>query len=144
MNVRAAAEADLPKLSALHATSFAPAWDEKALKDLIAAGAMALVSENGFVMVRVAADEAEILTICVVSERRRMGEGRALLGAASARAFEAGAKRMFLEVACANTAARKLYEGFGFSEVGQRKAYYPGDALVLAAALPLLSHGKPA
>jgi len=146
MSIRAATDADLPRLVALHAISFTPAWDVKALKALMASGAEALLAADGFILIRVAADEAEILTICVAPQSRRQGQGRALLAAACARACEEGAKRMFLEVARENLAARKLYEGFGFSEVGQRKSYYPGagDALVLAAALPLVSHGKSA
>jgi ribosomal-protein-alanine N-acetyltransferase len=42
-------------------------------------------------------------------------------------------------VAAANLPARKLYEKYGFREVGLRKAYYEDgdDALVLSAVLPL-------
>jgi ribosomal protein S18 acetylase RimI-like enzyme len=43
-------------------------------------------------------------------------------------------------VAAQNLPARKLYEKYGFREVGRRKAYYDDgdDALVLAAVLPLV------
>jgi len=44
------------------------------------------------------------------------------------------ARRVHLEVRESNTAARKLYERWGFREVGRRKSYYSGppeDALLL-------------
>jgi ribosomal-protein-alanine N-acetyltransferase len=88
-------------------------------------------------LARVAADEAEILTIGVAPEARRLGVGRGLLAAAMRRAASAGAAAMFLEVASTNTPARALYENAGFVRVGRRARYYPngGDALVLRADL---------
>jgi len=52
----------------------------------------------------------------------------------------AGARRLLLEVASGDAAARALYAGAGFVEVGRRTRYYPRgavaeDALVLALRL---------
>ncbi|MBM4295331.1 MAG: GNAT family N-acetyltransferase, partial [Deltaproteobacteria bacterium] len=70
--------------------------------------------------------------------RRRRGVGRALLAEALRRAREEGAGAAWLEVRPSNTDALKLYESFGFMEVGVRPKYYGDnqeDALVLFLAL---------
>jgi ribosomal-protein-alanine N-acetyltransferase len=96
----------------------------------------------------VAADEVEILTLAVRPDRRRRGAGTALVHAAARHAIGLGASQIFLEVAIGNAAARRLYSGLGFAEVGRRKAYYlkePAkreDALILRSNLPLSPLGK--
>ena len=91
----------------------------------------------GFVMVRAAADEAEILTIAVAAEARRRGTGRALLAAAARGALTQGATRLHLEVASNNETARKFYADAGFIQTGRRACYYPdgADALLLSHLL---------
>jgi ribosomal-protein-alanine N-acetyltransferase len=91
----------------------------------------------GFVLARVAADEAEILTLAVVPAARRQGHGEALLAGAMAAAVARGAGAMFLEVSEQNEAARALYAAAGFAEAGRRRGYYPdgSDALVLKRGL---------
>jgi Fur family ferric uptake transcriptional regulator len=78
---------------------------------------------------------------------RRGGQARALVADAAAQAHGQGATAMFLEVSQTNEAARALYEGLGFREVGRRKGYYrtdpPEDALTLRAELPLTAWAKP-
>jgi ribosomal-protein-alanine N-acetyltransferase len=91
----------------------------------------------GFAMGRVAAGEAEVLTLAVRPAARRTGAGRALMGALAAEAAGRGAAALVLEVAEGNQAARGLYAGLGAVEVGRRRRYYPdgSDALVLRAEL---------
>ena len=79
---------------------------------------------RGFVLSRLAADEAEILTIAVEGASRGRGVGRALLDEALRQASNAGAKAMFLEVGKDNAPALALYERFGFVKVGERAGYY--------------------
>jgi ribosomal-protein-alanine N-acetyltransferase len=101
-------------------------------------GVFALFCEAGGVLVaRVAADQAEILTLAVTPPARRGGLGRALVQQAADHAHEAGAARLFLEVGCANAAARALYARCGFLPVGLRRRYYAdgGDAVVMALDL---------
>ncbi len=88
---------------------------------------------GGFVLARVAADEAEILTLAVLPDSRRQGLGAALLTAALAEARRRGAASMVLEVATGNAPARALYVRHGFTEVGRRPAYYASgqNALIL-------------
>jgi len=138
-DARPATEADAPALAELHVSSFANGWTEEAIRQLLASpGTFGFCAENGFVLARVAAGEAEILTIAVRPSARRAGLGRRLVTAAAEQAARKGAQAMFLEVVTANAPARGLYEGLGFAEVGRRKAYFDGqDALVLKAGLPL-------
>ena len=128
-------------LAALHGAAF-PAgerWGRDAMAlQMELPGVFALIdSRGGMVMARVAADEAEILTLAVLPEQRRQGLGRALLTEAAAVAAGHGAVAMFLEVALRNVAARGLYEAMGFALVGQRRRYYADgdDALVLRKEL---------
>jgi ribosomal-protein-alanine N-acetyltransferase len=151
---RPARDGDVAELAQIHKACFAEAWDEGALRDLVASGAHALVAQRagcaaaGFVLVRAAADEAEILTLAVAPGLRRRGLGRMLVTEAARWAAQAGAARLFLEVGAGNAAARALYCALGFAEAGRRKAYYrgggkpPEDALILAAPLPLSGLGN--
>ncbi len=96
-----------------------------------------LDSRGGFALLRVMADEAEVLTIGVVPSMRRQGIARALLDASMKEARGLGVLTMFLEVGVRNQAARALYEATGFKEVGRRRRYYASgeDALILRATL---------
>lgn len=142
-------DGDLSMLAEIHAAAFAQSWSARAIAELLATpGTFAFHSEHGFVLARVAAGEAEILTLAVRPERRRHGTGAALVRAAANEAMAHGAVQIFLEVALGNAAARALYTGLGFGEVGQRKAYYASgpdnreDALILRSKLPLSPLGK--
>ena len=139
MSEARATEADIPALAALHASAFAKGWTEESLHQLLTSpGAFGFLTENGFILARVAAGEAEILTIAVRPAARRAGLGRKLVLAAAKQAARDGAAAMFLEVVTGNLPAHGLYESLGFAEVGVRKAYFDGqDALVLKADLPL-------
>jgi ribosomal-protein-alanine N-acetyltransferase len=128
-------------LAAIHAAAFrdAEAWSAAVIAGQLAHPAcFALIDPaGGMLLARVAADEAEILTLGVAPAARRGGIGRGLVAAAMRRAAAAGAATMFLEVASTNTPARALYEAAGFVRVGRRARYYAngGDALVLRAEL---------
>ena len=129
----------------IHAAGFAYSWAQEELENLIsspnALGLAALDPVNsrlrGFVLSRLAADEAEILTIAVDPVLRKGGVGRDLLRAHLAEAAAVGARKMFLEVDADNSAALALYALFRFVQVGERKGYYkrpdgkPATALVM-------------
>lgn len=125
-------------LAALHAEAFSAPWDARAFADLLAQpGVLLRIEADGFILIRVVLDEAEILTLAVRPGARRQGLGRRLVERACVAAKDAGAETLFLEVAEDNAAARVLYARAGFVEIGRRKAYYAGpdarriDALVL-------------
>ena len=97
--------------------------------------------ESGLVIVRCAADEAEIVNLAVVPLVQRSGLGRKLMQAAETFAAGNGATRMFLEVALDNIPARQLYARLGYTMVGRRRGYYKRaggsrmDALILFKSL---------
>jgi [ribosomal protein S18]-alanine N-acetyltransferase len=132
-----ATQAHAAALSAVHAAAFPPAesWGEDAISlQLVLPGAFGFLDQRGGMLLgRVAADDAEVLTLAVAPAVRRCGIATGLLYAAMAEARSCHATRLFLEVAIANDAARALYGRFGFSEVGQRRRYYAdgGDAALL-------------
>ncbi len=141
MTPQAATAADAAALAQLHAAAFPPAeaWGEDAISLMLGqpGGYGLWLPGQGFVLARVAADEAEILTLAVVPAARRQGLGGALMAGAMTAAAAQGACTMFLEVAEPNTAARVLYHGLGFNEAGRRPRYYAdgSDALVLKRGL---------
>jgi [ribosomal protein S18]-alanine N-acetyltransferase len=130
---------DLDRLAALHATCFADAWSHDFLGRLLEGPGVQgwLADDDAFLLLRVVADEAEVLSIGTRPDARRAGLARALVRHAIATAQTHGATRLFLEVAADNVAALALYRAHGFAEVGRRSAYYAGgiDALVLARRL---------
>ncbi|MDR3532777.1 MAG: GNAT family N-acetyltransferase [Rhodopila sp.] len=129
--------ADCDVMAAIHATAFpAPdAWSRDVFSLQLALPNVAglLHPSGGTILLRVAADEAEILTLAVTPTARRGGIGTALLLEAATLAGSMGARTIFLEVSVANIAARRLYSGAGFIETGRRPHYYSdnSDALVL-------------
>jgi len=133
--------AHVPVLAAIHATAFdrREAWGSDAIGlQLAMAGVFGLIdARGGMVLARVAADEAEVLTLAVEPTQRRQGIATGLLSAAIDQARGRGARAMLLEVSVNNDAARALYARAGFVEVGRRPRYYAdgSDALILRAAL---------
>ena len=121
----------------IHAQSFPHPWSAEEFESLLAgrdviAHAVSLPSSfwrlnnepSGFVLSRQAADQAEILTIAVTPKARGKGLGAALLAAHLPTLAALRVKSLFLEVEAGNKAAIRLYESFGFRQVGERKAYY--------------------
>lgn len=134
-------------LTALHAACFDDSWSAGAMADVLASpGAFACVAlpddaaepaPVGFALARVAADEAELLSLGVVPTSRRRGAARALLDAIIRQAQRRGAVTLFLEVAETNDAARLLYAANGFVAVGRRPDYYQRPNAAPVAALTL-------
>jgi ribosomal-protein-alanine N-acetyltransferase len=140
---RRATQLDTEVLAAIHARAFsaAEAWSRDVFDLQLAMPNVfgLLHPDGGLILVRVAADEAEILTLAVVPGVRRRGLGRVLLLEATDTAATLGVRAVFLEVSVANIAARALYTKAGFVQAGQRRQYYSdlSDALVLRLDLEL-------
>jgi ribosomal-protein-alanine N-acetyltransferase len=140
--LRSQAAADCARI---HAAGFAYPWGATELENMIsdpnAIGTAAVdpvtAKLRGFALSRLAADEAEILTIAVDPALRKTGVGRDLLRAHLAQVAAAGVAWLFLEVDENNGPALALYARFGFVKVGERQGYYkrpdgkPAAALVM-------------
>jgi ribosomal-protein-alanine N-acetyltransferase len=78
----------------------------------------------GFAVSRLAADEAEILSIAVAASHRGRGLSRNLLLTHLGHLAGRGVRTVFLEVEENNQPARRLYQGAGFGVAGRRERYY--------------------
>lgn len=137
---------DATALAAIHADCFAQDWgaDEFAalLRDpnvfglvVRRANIYGTRSAVGFVLMRTAADEAEILTIAVQPRHQGRGLARQVIEAAFRRLYRDRITRVFLEVDAGNEPALALYRKLGFRKVGERKGYYRSSSTPEASAL---------
>lgn len=128
--VRPAMKDDARHLADIHAACFPVGWDSQYFGAWLAReDAFAVVAEEGgapvaFGLALAAGEDAELLTIGCLPERRRSGLGKTVFGALDAQAGERGLVRWVLEVAVGNHAAIALYGGAGFETIGLRKDYY--------------------
>ena len=142
-----ATQRDVAAIAALHAASFNRGWSEdeidRLLLDRNVLTHRAVVGSRmvGFILSRMVAGEAEILSVAVHSTQRGKGVARQLLTLHLRRLAGLGTRVVFLEVDEGNAAARRLYRRAGFQEAGRRAGYYLGAdgnqsaALVLRRAL---------
>jgi ribosomal-protein-alanine N-acetyltransferase len=91
----------------------------------------------GYAGVFVVGPEADVQTVAVARAEQGRGVGRVLVTALAAHARERGAGVLHLEVRADNSAARALYEGLGFAQVGRRRDYYGRgrDAVLMSRSL---------
>lgn len=131
-------------LAALHRAAFTMPrpWSADEFAALLSAPQSFLLAEpSGFLLGRVIADEAELLTLAVAPQARRQGTGARLVARFAETARARGATTAFLEVAASNLPARALYAAAGWIEAGRRPRYYHApdggteDALVMTRSL---------
>jgi [ribosomal protein S18]-alanine N-acetyltransferase len=126
-------------LAAIHKAAFpGDPWSAADLAAFAADPAALLVARpEGFILLRVILDEAEILTFAVAPVAQGQGLGAALLSEALVQARARDVRRVFLEVAADNVPARALYARAGFVQAGLRRGYYPRSGRVAVDALLL-------
>ncbi|WP_378942003.1 GNAT family N-acetyltransferase [Paracoccus sp. R86501] len=134
------------RMAALHARCFTTPrpWTAAEFTGLLdSRGCFLLHDDHGFLLGRAIAGEAELLTLAVDPDARRMGTGRRLVARFASTAQRMDADDAFLEVASDNLAARALYSGTGWVEAGLRPDYYgPGtDAIVMRLTLRAAQKG---
>ena len=122
-------------------------WSKRIFVDCLRAGYQCWVLANKQQIVAhgvmsVAIGECHLLTLCVNPEFQRLGYGRKLFNLLLDRAHKLDAEICFLEVRASNEAGINLYRSLGFTQIGERKNYYPGndgreDALIMSRSLPL-------
>ncbi len=128
--VESASRRDAPKLAQLHGASFHRGWGEDEFETMLTER-NTLVNRLmmgrkiiGFAVSRMAADEAEILSIAVAASHRGRGLSRDLLLTHLGHLAGRGVRTVFLEVEENNAPARRLYERMGFAGAGRRERYY--------------------
>jgi ribosomal-protein-alanine N-acetyltransferase len=157
--------ADLDAVRAVEVAAYAHPWSQKHFHDSLQAGypAVMLLGETlpgdkpqtarpdgrvllGYLVAMPGVDEVHLLNITVAPAHQRQGWARFMLDALVLWSRGQGAQWLWLEVRQSNAAARRLYEGYGFSQVGLRKGYYPAgqlkreDAVVMS--LNLMTSGS--
>jgi [ribosomal protein S18]-alanine N-acetyltransferase len=125
---------DAPALERLHREDFSRPWSAAEFETLLLQPSVfgfAAVETGklkngavGFVLARLAAGEAEILTVAVSRACRRLGLGRRLMDAVLRELHAQRAEALFLEVDETNAPAIALYRRLGFANVGRREGYY--------------------
>jgi ribosomal-protein-alanine N-acetyltransferase len=121
---------DAADLAHIHSASFHRGWGEGEFERM-------LLERNtlvhrlrmgrkiiGFSVSRMAADEAEILSIAVAKTHRGRGLSNSLLLTHLGHLAGRGIRTVFLEVEENNQPARRLYGRAGFTVAGRRERYY--------------------
>ena len=132
---------DAAAFATLHGASFRRGWSEdefeRLLLDRSVLAHRATLGEQpvGFIISRIAAGEAEILSVAVARAQQGRGLARRLLDLHLRRLAGLGVRAVFLEVDDDNAPARRLYARSAFRQVGRREGYYsrPGNASATAA-----------
>ena len=128
--VEPASQRDAARLAQLHGASFHRGWGEGEFEAMLRERNTLVHRLRlgrkviGFAVSRMAADEAEILSIAVDSGHRGRGLSRDLLLTHLGHLAGRGVRSVFLEVEENNQPARRLYQRAGFAVVGRRERYY--------------------
>ena len=114
------------------------AWSETEFSAMLSASnAVSVTCDAGFAVGQVIVDEAEIFLIMTKPEHRKQGVGHRILATFEQQAFQNAVRRIILEVADTNAAARALYSANGYQQIAVRKNYYTfpngshADAIVM-------------
>lgn len=134
---------DLADVYDLEVSVYPHPWSQGNFADSLASGyhGWTLRDEDGvlagYFLLMTAVDEAHLLNVAVSAARQGQGVGRYLLDKVAACARGLSMQSILLEVRPSNLRALKVYEQYGYAEIGRRKAYYPAhggqreDAIVM-------------
>ena len=132
----------------VEALAYSFPWSRGNFIDSLAAGYLAevLADPAGRVIAYQVAmpgvDEMHLLNLTVAPVHWGQGHARHLLDRLARRARDMCTTAVWLEVRESNERARRIYERYGFTEVGLRRGYYPAargareDAVVMSLQLP--------
>jgi ribosomal-protein-alanine N-acetyltransferase len=144
VSFRRMTEADMDAVLKIEFAAYSHPWTRGIFTDGLNSYEIWLMFEGaqqvGHGVINVIIDEAHLLNITVKPESQGRGLGLRLLEHLMSRAYETNGRECFLEVRSSNQSAYRLYERFGFNEIGRRRDYYPAvggreDALVMACTL---------
>ncbi len=144
LTIRPVRGAELLRLAEIEQAGFADPWPVDLLAvELVHPQAILLAASRGrapaagYVSIRHAVGEAEILRLAVDPGERRQGIARALVEEGLARLRREGIEVCYLEVSVDNRGAIAFYEDLGFVRTGRRRGYYRDgtDALIYTKSL---------
>jgi ribosomal-protein-alanine N-acetyltransferase len=103
-------------------------WTENQFRDALHCIQVLVVDQKviGFVALLVIIDQAEVQNISIHVDYQVLGYGEYLLNHAVKNLADSVSK-VYLEVRVSNFSAIRLYNKAGFTEVGQRRGYYPTE-----------------
>jgi [ribosomal protein S18]-alanine N-acetyltransferase len=140
--------ADVDEVHAVEQSVFPHPWSRANFVDSLASGYDAWVLREpdegplaGYFLLMYAVDEAHLLDVAVCGARHGSGLGRYLLDRIAARSRAMGMASILLEVRPSNERALRVYERYGYTQIGRRKGYYPAhegrreDAIVMRYVL---------
>lgn len=135
-----------PRLSLIHGGAFARPWTPGDFENFLTERAIRAEGAflgrdalpSGFVLTRIAADEAEILSVAVLKAARGQGLGRTLLLSHLNGLAHERIQRVHLEVEEGNDPAFALYRRLGFREIGRRPGYYLKPDGTRASAITMM------
>ena len=134
---------DIDEVFALETNVYPHPWSRGNFIDSLASGYNSWTVRDGdgtlagYFLLMAAVDEAHLLNVAVAASWQRQGLGLYLLDKIVACARGLSMESILLEVRPSNLRALKVYEQYGFAEIGRRKAYYPAhngqreDAIVM-------------
>ena len=139
--------ADVDEVHALEQRVYPHPWSHGNFTDSLASGYHGWVLRDddgalvGYFLLMEVVDEAHLLNVAVDADRQGQGIGRYLLDKVMACARGLSMESVLLEVRPSNLRALHIYERYGFTQIGRRKAYYPAhggqreDAIVMRYVL---------
>lgn len=146
INFRPMEEKDLHQVTAIEKAAYSFPWTPGIFSDCLRVGYHARVLELeekmiGYGIMSMAVGEAHILNVCVHPNYQCHGFGAFILNSLLDMAKQHQTETVFLEVRASNQAAVRLYDKFGFNQIGIRRRYYPSsqqereDALIFSLSL---------
>ena len=140
------AEADLREVVAIEADLYPFPWTRGNFLDSVRAGYSVWVLRDAgtalvaYSVMTLMIDEAHLLNLSVARHSQRGGLGWRTLEWMAEVARGYGARTMLLEARPSNASAVRMYQRYGFEQIGVRRGYYPAhggreDALVMRVAL---------
>lgn len=130
INLRVLLPEHAAEMSQIHAQCFNPSWPRSDFIDHIkrpsdlTLGCFEGQVLCGYIILRLAADQAEILTLAIQPDSRRKGHGGQLISQAEILAKQDGIEIIFLDVAEDNRSAIKLYSRHHYQYYAKRPGYY--------------------
>ncbi len=124
---------DLDEIMAIEAVSFSHPWTESmVLSELFdhpfAFSTVVRMRKEkkiiAYAFMRILLDELHLMDFAVHPAWRRRGIGMQLIQQVLLTAREKGIEKILLEVRASNLPAQRLYQKFGFFQIGERRNYY--------------------